>query len=58
MGRQGFAKLRHVDTDRTMELRKVYGIENPADSFTKHFTSAAKGEDVLLQQRSCELHKM
>ena len=48
-GRQGLGKLRHIDIqclwiqqrvrDRTIELAKVRGEENPADLFTKHLTA-------------------
>ncbi len=48
-GRQGLGKLRHIQTqylwiqqrvrDRSIELLKVRGEENPADLFTKHLTS-------------------
>ena len=56
-GRQGLGKLRHVDTqclwiqqrvrDRTIELVKVRGEENPADLFTKHLTSRQRIHDLL-----------
>ncbi len=56
-GRQGLGKLRHIDTqclwvqqrvrDRSFELRKVKGTENPADLFTKYLTSAATVESLL-----------
>ncbi len=56
-GRQGLGKLRHIDTqclwvqqrvrDKSFELRKVKGTENPADLFTKHLTSAATVESLL-----------
>ena len=48
-GRQGLGKLRHIDThylwvqqrvrDKTFELYKVKGEDNPADLFTKHLVS-------------------
>ena len=56
-GRQGLGKLRHVDTqclwiqqrvrDRTIELVKVRGEENPADLFTKHLPSRQRIHDLL-----------
>ena len=56
-GRQGLGKLRHIDTqclwiqqrvrDRTVELRKVRGEENPADLFTKHLVSREKIHGLL-----------
>ena len=56
-GRQGLGKLRHIDTqclwiqqrvrDKTFELRKVKGTENPADLFTKHLTSSGLVENLL-----------
>ena len=56
-GRQGLGKLRHIDTqclwvqqrvrDRSFELRRVKGTENPADLFTKYLTSAATVESLL-----------
>ncbi len=62
-GRQGLGKLRHLDTqclwvqqrvrDRSFELRKVRGDDNPADLFTKHLTSAPRVQD-LLQKFGCE----
>ncbi|MBV61870.1 MAG: hypothetical protein CMH65_11270 [Nevskiales bacterium] len=62
-GRQGLGKLRHLDTqclwvqqrvrDRSFELRKVRGDDNPADLFTKHLTSAPRVKD-LLQKFGCE----
>ena len=55
--RQGLGKLRHIDTqtlwvqqrvrDKTFELRKVRGTENPADLFTKHLQGAAYIEGLL-----------
>ena len=48
-GRDGLGKLRHIDTQclwlqqkvrsGAIDLRKVKGIENPADLFTKHLTN-------------------
>ena len=48
-GRQGLGKLRHIDTqcfwiqqrvrDKSIELYKVKGEDNPADLFTKHLVS-------------------
>ena len=48
-GRSGLGRLRHVQThtlwvqervrSKAMELRKVNGLVNPADLFTKHLTS-------------------
>ena len=48
-GRQGLGKLRHIDTqrlwiqqrvrDKSIELYKVRGEDNPADLFTKHLVS-------------------
>ena len=48
-GRQGLGKLRHIDTqclwiqqrvrDKSIELYKVKGEDNPADLFTKHLAS-------------------
>ena len=56
MGRAA-AKLRHIATqclwvqqrvrDGTFELRKIFGIENPADLFTKHLTSQEYVVDLL-----------
>ena len=56
-GRQGLGKLRHVDTqclwiqqrvrDGSVELMKVKGQENPADLFTKHFTSTDRIYSLL-----------
>ena len=56
-GRQGLGKLRHIDTqclwiqqrvrDRTIELVKVRGEENPADLFTKHLSSRERIHDLL-----------
>ena len=56
-GRQGLGKLRHIDTqclwiqqrvrDRTVELRKVRGEENPADLFTKHLVSRERIHALL-----------
>lgn len=56
-GRQGFGKLRHMDTgslwiqqrvrDGPVELRKVRGQANPADLFTKHLQSADRVGDLL-----------
>ena len=55
--RQGLGKLRHIDTqtlwvqqrvrNKTFELRKVRGTENPADLFTKHLQGAAYVEGLL-----------
>ena len=56
-GRQGLGKLRHVDTqclwiqqrvgDRTIELVKVRGEENPADLFTKHLAGQDRIHGLL-----------
>ena len=56
-GRQGLGKLRHIDThylwvqqrvrDRSIELYKVRGEENPADLFTKHLVGKEKIRDLL-----------
>lgn len=56
-GRQGLGKLRHLDTnclwvqqrvrDKSFELRKVKGTENPADLFTKYLPSANVVEHLL-----------
>ena len=56
-GRQGLGKLRHIDThylwvqqrvrDRSIELLKVRGEENPADLFTKHLTGRDRIHKLL-----------
>ena len=56
-GRQGFGKLRHVDTkslwvqqkvrDGSLEIRKVRGEANPADLFTKHLSSEVRVTELL-----------
>ena len=56
-GRQGLGKLRHIDThylwvqqrvrDRSIELYKVRGEENPADLFTKHLVGRERIQDLL-----------
>jgi hypothetical protein len=56
-GRQGLGKLRHIDThflwvqqrvrDKTFELYKVKGEDNPADLFTKHLTSRERVHNLL-----------
>jgi hypothetical protein len=56
-GRQGLGKLRHIDThylwvqqrvrDKTFELYKVRGEDNPADLFTKHLTSRERIHNLL-----------
>ena len=56
-GRQGLGKLRHIDThylwvqqrvrDRSIELFKVRGEENPADLFTKHLTGRDRIHSLL-----------
>ena len=56
-GRQGFGRLRHVDTqclwiqqrirDGSVELRKVKGEINPPDLFTKHMPSRDKIRQLL-----------
>ena len=61
-GRQGLGKLRHIDIqclwiqqrvrDRTIELVKVRGEENPADLFTKHLTAQDRIR-ALLGQLGC-----
>ena len=61
-GRQGLGKFRHIDTqclwiqqrvrDRTIELVKSRGEENPADLFTKHLTSQDRIH-ALLDQFGC-----
>ena len=61
--RDGLGKLRHIDTqclwlqqkvrDGKLELRKIKGTENPADIFTKHFSSAPTIE-ALLKLFGCE----
>ena len=55
--RQGFGKLRHLDThtlwvqqavrSRRVELKKVLGEENPADLFTKHSISKERLEKLV-----------
>ncbi len=62
-GRQGLGKLRHIQTqylwiqqrvrDRSIELLKVRGEENPADLFTKHLTSRDRVHS-LLELFGCE----
>ena len=62
-GRSGLGKLRHVQTHtlwvqervRTgaMELRKVNGLVNPADLFTKHLTSRER-INQLVELFGCE----
>jgi hypothetical protein len=61
--RQGLGKLRHLDTktlwiqqavrNKTIQLRKVPGVANPADLFTKHSLSKERVLD-LLRLFSCE----
>ena len=56
-GRQGLGKLRHIDThylwvqqrvrDKSIDLYKVRGEENPADLFTKHLSSHDRTEKLL-----------
>ena len=56
-GRQGLGKLRHVDThclwiqqrvwDRSIELVKVRGEENPANLFTKHLVGQDRSHSLL-----------
>ena len=56
-GRQGLGRLRHIDTqclwiqqrvrDKSLELFKVRGEDNPADLFTKHLSSPDKIHDLL-----------
>jgi hypothetical protein len=56
-GRQGLGKLRHIDThylwvqqrvrDKTFELYKVKGEDNPADLFTKHLVSRERVHNLL-----------
>ena len=55
--RQGLGKLRHLECHslwvqqrlrrKDLELRKVNGIENPADLFTKHMDSSAKLDGLV-----------
>ena len=55
--RSGVGKLRHIDThylwvqqrvrDRSIELYKVRGEENPADLFTKHLVGRERIQDLL-----------
>ena len=62
-GRQGLGKLRHIDThylwvqqrvrDKSIDLYKVRGEENPADLFTKHLSSHDRTEG-LLELFGCE----
>ena len=56
-GRQGLGKLRHIDThylwvqqrvrDKTFELYKVKGEDNPADLFTKHLVNRERVHNLL-----------
>ena len=56
-GRQGLGKLRHIDThylwvqqrvrDKSIDLYKVRGEENPADLFTKHLSRHDRIEKLL-----------
>jgi hypothetical protein len=56
-GRSGLGKLRHVQTHTlwvqervksgAIELRKVNGLVNPADLFTKHLTSRERIEQLV-----------
>ena len=62
-GRSGLGKLRHVQTHTlwvqervksgAIELRKVNGLVNPADLFTKHLVSRDR-VDQLVQLFNCE----
>jgi hypothetical protein len=62
-GRSGLGKLRHVQTHTlwvqervksgAIELRKVNGLVNPADLFTKHLTSRER-VDQLINLFNCE----
>ena len=55
--RRGLGKLRHIATrylwiqdrvrDKSFELRKVLGAENPADVFTKHLSGADRVEHLM-----------
>ena len=61
-GRSGLGKLRHIDIQAlwlqqhirsgALELRKVLGVENPADIFTKHLSNAS-GMETLLHAFGC-----
>ena len=62
-GRSGLGKLRHVQThtlwvqervrSKAIELRKVNGLVNPADLFTKHLTSRER-VNQLVELFNCE----
>ena len=56
-GRQGLGKLRHIDAqclwiqqrvrDKSLELYKVRGEDNPTDLFTKHLSSPDRIDSLL-----------
>ena len=62
-GRSGLGKLRHVQAhtlwvqervrSKAMELRKVNGLVNPADLFTKHLMSRER-MNQLVELFNCE----
>jgi hypothetical protein len=61
-GRDGLGKLRHIDTQclwlqqkvrsGAIDLRKVKGIENPADLFTEHLTNTGTVK-ALMELLNC-----